>query len=444
MAVRKETFSCKLVCKRRFGAAEGSHAWAKRVQIDQCQYLFNNLDFGEMAEWLKAHAWKACVVAILPQVRILFSPPNKISYDYYMDKKQDFQELLSKYFQKISKKSGPNQPLQVLVNSDKLGIDFNYSNTDIDQPFHIASIGKIFTAVVIGILSDKSAIKLDDKITQYLDEKVLEKLFVYQNVDYKDQVTIKDLLGHTSGISDYFDSSVTAGSKFIDKIMKEPDVLWTPESLVDFTRNNQKAVSAPGKFQYSDTGYILLGLLIEKVTGKSFGDNLKTLIFDPLAMSNSYLMFYSDPQPTREIAKIWFNGVDISKLNLLSCDWAGGGIVSTTQDLLKFQKAFRSGHLVSSNYLRQMDTFEHKYRSGIYYGFGMMELRLEGFFFLLRGLPRPRGHIGITSTHLFYDIDNDVHIIMNFGSNKRMVESFKSLIIIEQYIKQYLKKEHSL
>jgi len=345
---------------------------------------------------------------------------------------------LEKYFYKLSKKSGSDQPLQVLVSSKKLRIDFEYSNSTNDQPFHIASIGKMFTATIIGMLCDKGDIGLSDKIIIYLDNKVLDRLFIYEGVDYKSQITIKDLLGHTSGIADYFESSVMAGSKFVDKILAEPDVMWTPQSLLDFTRNNQMAGSEPGKFKYSDTGYILLGLLIEKVTGKSYSDNLKTLVFNPLGMQDSYLMFYSEPinLPKKDIAKIWFNNVEISKLNMLSCDWAGGGIVSTTKDLLKFQLSLRDGGLISNKFISEMDFFENKYRSGIYYGLGMMELRIEGFFFLLRGLPMPRGHIGILSTHLFYDLENDMHIILNFGSNKRMVESFKSLIMIEQIVKR--------
>jgi len=353
-----------------------------------------------------------------------------------------FNNELDKYFQKLSKKSGPDQPLQVLVSSKKLGINFEYSNITNDQPFHIASVGKIFTATIIGMLCDNGDIGLSDKIIIYLDEKVLDRLFIYEGEDYKSQITIKDLLGHTSGIADYFESSVTAGSKFVDKILAEPDVMWTPGSILDFTRNNQKASSEPGKFKYSDTGYILLGLLIENVTGKSFNYNLKSLIFDPLGMNDSYLMFFSEPNniPKKDIAKIWFNNVEISKLNLLSCDWAGGGIVSTTNDLLKFQQAFRDGKLVSTNFLQKMDDFVNKYRAGIFYGLGMMELRFQGFFFLLLGMPRPRGHIGILSTHLFYDFENDTHIIMNFGSNSRMVESFKALIFIEQKVKRYKKR----
>ncbi len=195
----------------------------------------------------------------------------------------------------------------------------------------------------------------------------------------------------------------------------------------------------PGKiFNYSDTGYILLGLIIEKITGKSFAKNLEDEIFLPLEMRDSYLMFYSEPMntPKKNIEKIWFNNVEISGFESLSCDWSGGGIVSTTADLLKFNQALRSGRLVQTSTLETMDVCQHKFRPGIYYGLGMMEIRFKEFFFLLGHLPKIKGHIGILSTHLFYDPSRDAHIIMNFGSNARMVESFKALIEIENILQR--------
>jgi D-alanyl-D-alanine carboxypeptidase len=78
-----------------------------------------------------------------------------------------------------------------------------------------------------------------------------------------------------------------------------------------------------------------------------------------------------------------------------------------------------------------MDACRHKFRPGIYYGQGMMEIRFKEFFFLLGRLPRIKGHIGILATHLFYDPSREAHIILNLGDNTRMVESFRALIQIE-------------
>lgn len=79
----------------------------------------------------------------------------------------------------------------------------------------------------------------------------------------------------------------------------------------------------------------------------------------------------------RQIRKLWINGTEASSFKSISCDWAGGGIVTTTEDLLKFQRALRKGKLVSGTSLQIMETCPHKFRPGIYYGLGMMEIHFE-------------------------------------------------------------------
>ena len=354
-----------------------------------------------------------------------------------MSTSKNINDTFQAYFTKLDRKNKHGAPTQALVYSDKLGINFKYSAEEYNRPFHIASIGKMMTASIIGILSDKKQLGLDNKITKYLSADILSGLFIYKDTDYQDQITISQLLSHTSGMADYFESTVHAGSSFVDQIMSEPDKLWTPQMLVDFTRDNQTAHSAPGSFYYSDTGYILFGLIIEKVTGKEFHQILSDLIFKPLGMNDSYLLLGGQPvNPKQPIAPIWFNGKEISRLNMLSCDWAGGGVVTTLPDLLTVQKAYWNGKLVSSEFIEIMSTCANKFRAGIFYGSGMMELRYEGFFFLLRGLPRPKGHSGILGTAMFYDQTNDVHVVINLGSNKRAVDSFKALIYIAQLIKR--------
>lgn len=130
---------------------------------------------------------------------------------------------------------------------------------------------------------------------------------------------------------------------------------------------------------------------------------------------------------------MYVNNVDVSKMTSLSCDWSGGGIVTTIDDLLIFQTALHQGKF--GDMMAEQAGFPNKFRGGMHYGFGMMELHFNEFFFLLRGMPRLKGHIGITATHMFYDDENDVHYIMNFGSDKRMVESCKALIKIVQTMK---------
>lgn len=351
---------------------------------------------------------------------------------------QEATQRLDGYFKKRARKDG-GAPIQVSLYSEKLGLAYDDPLGENLRPFHVASIGKVFTAVLVFMLAERGVIALDDPIAHYLPPAQLDGLFRFQGVDYAGKVTVRHLLAHTSGVADYFEDPVTTGIPFVQDVIRNPDTFWTPDMLLDFSRQRQQPVGAPGaRFHYSDTGYILLGKLIEAVTGQPFHTNLHEHIFTPLGMSDSYLMFYSQPeaQPQKPIQKIWLEGVEVSGFTSLSCDWAGGGIISTTADLLTFHKALQGGKLASAATLKEMQTCPHKFRAGIYYGLGMMELRFEQFFFLLRGLPRVSGHIGILATHMFHDPVSDTYIVMNFASPERMKRSFLVLIDLMNFTRR--------
>ena len=128
------------------------------------------------------------------------------------------------------------------------------------------------------------------------------------------------------------------------------------------------------------------------------------------------------------MADIWLKGVNLAHTNTLSADWSGGGVISTPSDLLKFSQALHSGKLIKPQYYEVMFQSDHTFNTGIYYGAGGMTIHFEEFFFLLKSLPQIKGHIGILSTHLFYDKDSDTHFILNYGSDAKMEDSFKDLI----------------
>jgi len=342
------------------------------------------------------------------------------------------------YFTRL-KNNRPTRPLQIRVFSRILGLDYTFPPDSTNQPYHIASIGKVFTAVLVQRLAQKGVLSTKDFVHKFFSASELDRLFVFQSVDYAQQVTVEHLLGHTSGIADYFEGHTTSGESLIETVFNAPQTHWTPQDLIAFTRAHQTAAGVPGRvFNYSDTGYILLGLIVEKVTRKSFAQNLSDEIFQPLEMRDSYLMFYSDPlnTPKKDIEKIWFNQTEISRFESLSCDWSGGGIITTTSDLLKFSLALRSGRLLPGSALEAMDVCSHRFRPGIYYGLGMMEIRFKEFFFLLGRLPKVKGHIGILATHMFYDPTKEAHILVNFGDNTRMIESFQALIQIESTLQR--------
>ena len=345
------------------------------------------------------------------------------------------QSLLEKQLQKTASGTGA----VIMVKSAEYSIDRVFTAgtaagkpVTADQPFHVASVGKAFTAVLTGMLVDEGKIGLDDPVADYLPPEVLDGLFTYKDADYSKTVTLRHLLGHTSGAADYFEDRAE-GSETIKKlIISDPGRFWTPAELVDFTRKYQKAVGAPGeKYHYSDTGYILLGLMLESVTGESFHEMLHRRIFGPLGMDDSYLMFYSEPvNPKRPILDIYVDGENVTDLESLSIDWAGGGIVSTAGDLEKFLRALAGGRLLSTTTLEDFYGFDNSFIRGIHYGLGFMEYRFSEFAPMLGSMPRMRGHMGVLGTQMFYDPEGDTVYISGFGSTDYSSGSVRTMISI--------------
>ena len=303
----------------------------------------------------------------------------------------------------------------------------NGSVISTETPFHVASVGKLFTATLIGYLIDEGEITLNDPIAAYLDEEILTNLFIYEGVDYKDQVTIQQLLSHTSGVADYF---AKEDNGLQEATYQSPDTFYTPISLVQYTQQNQTAYFAPGNgYHYTDTGYILLGLIVESVSGKSFDEMLHEVIFNPLQMNDTYLMFYADPVNGKQpIAEIWIDGYEISQFQSMSIDWAGGGVISTLDDQAAYIRALYQGKIISQETLQSMNQFDYEFMSGIAYGNGFMQMQFEKFFPTLGFLPRMTGHMGILGTQLFYDRESDMVYVANFGSTDAAATSVQAMI----------------
>lgn len=325
----------------------------------------------------------------------------------------------------------------VYVDSSQYGVSEIFAHGDLDgvpikadQPFHVASVGKAFTATLIGVLIDENKIALDDRISIYLADEVLDDLFTYRGTDYQDEVTVGQLLNHTSGIADYFEDKTEGYPSMQELMISDPDRFWTPEDLVAFSRDYQSPIGSPGdKFHYSDTGYILLGLIIENVTGHSYDTILLEKIFVPLNMNDTYLLFYSEPvNGFRPIADGHLGDVNIIDFQSLSIDWAGGGIVSTAKDLAIFVRALNNNEIINQRTLNTLYKFDYKFMTGIHYGYGFMEYHFGEFFPTLESLPNFTGHMGILGTQLFYSKSTDTVYISSFGSTDFVTGSVQTMI----------------
>ena len=173
---------------------------------------------------------------------------------------------------------------------------FEFTSGDRSRRFHAASVGKSMTATRAFQLAEAGALDLSAPITDLLPEADWRGLFVRDGRDHAAAVTTRHLLTHTSGVADYFEGRVTGGLRFGHLLVREPDRLWTPADLLAFSRDHQRPVAEPGRrFSYSDTGYVLLGRVIEHVGGATLGAQLHEGIFAPAGMAHSCLLFHTLP-----------------------------------------------------------------------------------------------------------------------------------------------------
>ncbi|NQZ76688.1 MAG: beta-lactamase family protein [Ekhidna sp.] len=279
------------------------------------------------------------------------------------------------------------------------------------NPYFTASVGKTFTATAIGILVDRGKIQFNDPIAEYLSADIMDGLHVLNGVDYSDSITVAHLLQHTSGLADYFDDTTRDGSPtMFDLIMMEPHRFWQPEDLVAFAKAHFEPSFAPGTgYTYTDTEYILLGMIIEKISGMKFHEFLAKNIFVPLKMNQTYLNQRSKAiEPTGNLAEMYAGEYEISTFRSLSADWAGGAVVSTGSDLIAFQEALMNGKLVSLETLNNMQQWTEESK-GMAYGFGLRKISLNE---LDPTLPNWAliGHSGLNGTSMYYCPDLDIYL----------------------------------
>ena len=339
-----------------------------------------------------------------------------------------------------------------LVHSDRSGIHWKFSAgvtgpekkpIPMDNPFHVASIGKTFTSTLIARLCERNRLSWDDPITKHLPMGLLKNLFVYRGTDYSGQVLVRQLLNHTSGIADYFEDKPKKGKSIKELIVEDPDRFWKPEDTFDFTRENMEAFSAPGeRFHYSDTGYNILGKIIENVTEKPLFESLHREIFDPLGMENSCFHLYSEPNKGKNpepLADTYLGKHNVAPYKSISIDWAGGGIVSTTEDLLLFIQALVHNTLVKRGTLEAMSIDTGRFGFGMTYGYGLLFLNVAKMALFLPRSLNMWGNLGSIASYMFYNPVFDIYLTGTFNHSRYVRRQVMFLISVMQKMRRLLR-----
>jgi len=286
-----------------------------------------------------------------------------------------------------------------------------------EDRFRVASVTKTFTAVLILQMVDDGVLSLDDTVSEWLDDPVVARI---PNVD---RIMIRQLLNHTSGVYNYFDDD----SPFWQDAYFGPGAdwtrIWTPQELLAYADGSRHdPYFAPGESsRYSNTGYVLLGLIIEKAGGQSFTEQLQARILDPLGLANTFIAA-TEPVPSGTVdAYHLIEGeiVNVSTIHL-SALWTAGGMVSTTQDLARFIDALLGGELLQPATLEEMLTFVPFERPGFEAGLGAARWQTPAGEFIGHGGDGP----GSTARmYRLADADLTVVLLTNTGGDEDTVDA---------------------
>lgn len=327
---------------------------------------------------------------------------------------------------RLTRRGGPLPPPQVLVRTPEW--EFTYG--DVEQPFHAASCGKLVTAALVAMLAERGRLDLDAPLGAVLPVDDTAGLPAAPGVDVARDVTVEHLLTHTSGLPDYFEPPRGyATDASVHGVTVHRDRRWTPRELLHESHRLPPAGRPGERFLYSDTNYVLLGRIAEEAGKDTLATLVRTEIFEPCGMDRSSTPYDSTVIPDDlsglDVAPFWIGGHELSRAHGVSLDWAGGGVVAPPADWVRFQQALHGGRLVSAATLARLTRSRHRFRRGLHYGAGTMTIRFHEFVpILLRGLPRPVGHLGYLAAHTFYYPEQDAHVVLNFHSHSRMNASF--------------------
>jgi CubicO group peptidase (beta-lactamase class C family) len=274
-------------------------------------------------------------------------------------KAESFDALLKKY-NALKQFNGT-----VLV-ADESGVIFRkgygYANFEWEIPntpdvkFRLGSITKQFTSMVVMQLVAEGKIKLDDKITTYRPD--------YRK-DTGDRVTITQLLNHTSGIPSY-----TSQPGFFQEVSRDP---YTVSDFVKKYASGDLTFEPGSKWSYNNSGYFLLGAIIEKVTGKPYATVIQERIFTPLGMTNSGYDLASPILAKRASGYQLQGGTYVNAPYLdMSIPYAAGSLYSTVDDLYLWDRALYGDKLLRADLKQQLFTpTQHDY------GFGWVILKKQ-------------------------------------------------------------------
>jgi len=266
----------------------------------------------------------------------------------------------------------------------------------VGTPFEIASITKAVTAATVLLLVEDGKLRLDDPLKDVLPAG--------QTHGFAGTVTVRQLLSHTSGLPHYWEDGPKnreGNNVFLSAFLADSGRFWQAEDILAAART--LPAKRPGsRFHYSDTNYVLLGLMVERAAGRPLHQVFREKVFGPLGMTSTWLT-YREKQRGITPSHRYEGAEDLHNVPRQSADWAGGGLVSTARDLERFLRGLASGKLF--RHPGTLDLMRKAVPTGdpdISYGLGLYRVKLDG------GMGELWGHDGHGNSFAYYWPQRDI------------------------------------
>ncbi|MBT28981.1 MAG: hypothetical protein CMO01_04895 [Thalassobius sp.] len=305
------------------------------------------------------------------QYLLLFFSLFTFSFSVYSRQlSKDSQDRLSKLLESFDQKNAPGFVLKVIRDGEVLfekntglaNLETKEKNND-ETVFRVASLSKQFTAACILLLEEKGLVNLDDPISLYFPSFP----------DYADEITIRHLIHHTSGLRDFF--------KLADLSGYNEDDFNSEEAVLNMIGRQKKLNFAPGEdMLYNNSGYFLLARIVKEVSGKSIGDFASDELFKPLGMSNTQF-FNNETHKVKNRAYGYSLGdsdkYELNESNLMIT--GDGGLFTTANDMVKWLDNFYVNKLPITDFADRMYT-KGKLNDGteLSYAFGLEHADIMG------------------------------------------------------------------
>ncbi|WP_051315965.1 serine hydrolase domain-containing protein [Algoriphagus vanfongensis] len=271
------------------------------------------------------------------------------------------------------------------------------------QTFRIASVTKTYVAASILRLMEEGILHLEDPVSKHIS--AAHAAILSQEYDL-DQITLKQVLRHSAGFFDH-----THAPEFFDTILQTPAHEWTRTEQFQLCVDKGDPIGPPGKqFSYSDTGYLILGEIIEKYTGKSLDGGIKELLkLEALGLERTD---FEREDPATDALRIhqYFQGMDTFGFSPTIDYYGGGGLLSTTEELVQFFKALFEGRVFENEETLKimLEPVKYEKKASMDYQMGMYRVEVNGL--------EAYTHTGFWGTQVIYIPEKDLYMAANYSS----------------------------